>query len=79
MSERGVGSSSWVERLAKERWGLSFADSGPWHDNQWKDCRARLGDQMGSGLVPLTRAWARAIVFGVATDSVSQCYYAPSD
>ena len=56
MSERGVGSSSWVEDLAKERWGLSFADSDPWHDTQWQDCRARLEDQMDTGLVPRTRA-----------------------
>ena len=34
MSERGVGSSSKVEDLAKERWGLSFADSDPWHETQ---------------------------------------------
>ena len=45
-SERGVGSSSWVESLAKERWGLSFADSDPWHNTQWQDCRADSEEQM---------------------------------
>ena len=79
LSERGVGSLSWAEDLAKERWGLSFADSGPWHDTQWQDCRARLEDQMDAGLVPRTRAWARAFVFGGTTDGVLQFYYASSD
>jgi len=39
MSERWVGSSRWVENLSKG-WGLSFADSDPWHDTQRQDCRA---------------------------------------
>ena len=52
MSERGVGSSSLVEDLAKERWGLSFADSDPWHDTQWQGYRARLDDQMGVSNTP---------------------------
>ena len=79
MSGRGVGSSSWVEDLAKERWGPSFADSDPWHDTQWQDCRARLEDQMDTGLVPRTRAWARAFAFGETTDDVLQFYYGPSE
>ena len=79
MSERGVGSSSWVERLAKERWGLSFADSDPWHDTQWQDCRARLEDQMDAGLVPRIRAWARAFAYDETADDVLQFYNAPSE
>ena len=79
MSGRGVGSSSWVEDLANERWGLGFADSDPWHDTQWQDCRARLEDQMDAGLVPRTRAWARAFAFGETTDDALQFYYAPTE
>ena len=75
-SERGVGSSSWVESLAKERWGVCFADSDPCHDTQWQDCRADLEEQMETVLIPHTRAWARAFMFGETTDGVLQ--YAPS-
>ena len=57
MNERGVGSSSWVEGLAKER---------------WQDCRARLEEQMDAVLIPRTWAWARAFVFGETTDDVLQ-------
>ena len=77
MSERGVGSSRWVEHLAKERWGLNFADSDPWHDTQRQYCRADLEEKMGTILIPRTREWARAFVRGETTDDVSQ--YAPSD
>jgi len=63
--------------LAKERWGLSFADSDPWHDTQRQDCRADLEGEMYTILIPHTRAWARAFVFGETTDDVLQ--YAPSD
>ena len=79
MSERGLGSSGWVGDFAKERWGLSFADSDPWHDTLWQDCRTRLEDQMDTGLVPRTRAWARAFAFGETTDDVLQFYYRPSE
>ena len=79
MSGRGVGSIGWVEDLAKERWGLSFADSDPWHDTQWQDFRARMGDQMDTGLVPRTQAWARAFVFGETTGDVLQFYYRSSE
>jgi len=74
-----AGSSSWVESPAKGRWGLSFADSDPRHDSKSRDCRAQLEDQMGAGLVPRTRAWARTFVFGETTDGVLNFYYAPSD
>jgi len=77
MSERGVGSSRWVENLAKGRWGLSFADNDPWHDTQWQDCRADLEEKMDTILIPRTRAWARAFVFGETTDDVLQ--YPSSD
>ena len=46
MNGRGVGSSSWVGSLAKERWGLSFADS-----EQWCCC------QRGLQLYQLRAAW----------------------
>jgi len=77
MIGRGVGSSRWVRNLAKERWGLSFADSDPWHDAQWQDCRADLEEKMDTVLIPRNRAWARASVFGKTTDDVLQ--YAPFD
>jgi len=77
MSERGVGRSRWVEHLAKERWGLSFADSDPWHDTQRQDCRAGMEEKTGTILIPRTRVWARAFVFGETTDDALQ--YAPSD
>ena len=35
MNELGVGSSGWVETLAKEQRGPGFSESGPWHDTQW--------------------------------------------
>ena len=79
MSERGVGSSSWVEDLAKGRWGLSFADSDPWHDTQRKGCCARLEDQMDTGLVSRARTWARALAFGEATGDVVKFYYDPPE
>ena len=79
MNGRGAGSSGWVESPAKERWGLIFADSDPWHDTQWQDYRARLEDQMDTGLVPRTRAWARAFAFGETTDDVLQFYYDSSE
>ena len=79
MSGRGVGSSSWVEDLAKEQRGLSSADSEPWHDTQWQGYRARLEGQMDTGLIPRTRAWARAFAFGETTDDVLQFYYDPSE
>ena len=56
MSDRGVGSSRWVANLAKERWGLSFADSDPWHYTQLKDCRADLEEKIETILVPRTQA-----------------------
>ena len=77
MSDRGVGSSRWVANLAKERWGLSFADRSPWHDTQRQDCRAESEEKMNTILIPHTRAWARAFVFGEAMGGVLQ--YAPSD
>ena len=79
MSERGVGSLSWIGSLAKEGWGLGFADSDPWHDARLQDCRARLEDQTDAGLVHRTRAWARAFVFDETMGDVLQFYYAPSD
>ena len=34
---------------------------------------------MDAVLIPRTRAWARAFVFGETTDDILQFYYAPSD
>ena len=34
---------------------------------------------MDAGLIPRTRAWARASVFGETADDVLQFYYAPSE
>jgi len=83
VEERARGSVAQVRLRASPRNGeqrdLSFADSDSWHDTQWQDCRADSKEQMGTILIPYTRAWARAFVFGETTDVLQYAPSGPSD